>query len=145
MGFSVSGATAIIFIAAIVSFGALYTTAYNSYELMNAAEEDKANQLLGQQNTEIEIVAIETDQANSSVTVTAENTGATEIHVEDTDLLLNGTYQESVTTTVEGQSDRTLWLPGENLTMETTYDPSGTVRVKLVTAHGIAAFEEVTT
>lgn len=145
MGFSVSGSAAIIFLAAFVSFGVLYTSAYNSYELIDQAEDDKANQLLGQQNTALEIVAIETNTTDDTVSVTVENTGTTEIHVEDTDLLLNGTYQTSMTTSVDGDATRTLWLPGENLTMEADYDPAGTVRVKVITIHGIAAFEEVTT
>lgn len=144
MGFSVSGSAAIIFLAAFISFGILYTSAYNSYERIDAAEDDKANQLLAQQNTEIEIVAVETDTGTDTVNVTVKNTGSTEVSVNDTDLLLDGTYQDSVSTTVDGQSDRTLWLPGENLTMETSYTLSGSVRVKVVTEQGIATFEEVT-
>lgn len=142
MGFSVSGSAAIIFLAAFVGFGILYTSAYNSFELVDTALDDKEAQLLGQQNTDIEIVAVETNTTDSTVNVTVENTGASEITVGDTDLLLNGTYQESVSTTVDGDPDRTLWLPGENLTMETGYD-GGSIRVKVITEHGLADFEEV--
>lgn len=145
MGFSVSGSTAIIFIAAIVSFGVMYTSAYNSYELMDAAEDEKTANLLEQQNTEIEIVAIQTFTSNNTVDVTVKNTGATELHVGDTDLLLNGAYQSGVNTLVDGQSGRTLWLPGENLTMEASFDPTGTVRVKVITTRGNAVYQEVTT
>ena len=142
MGFSVSGSAAIIFIAAFVGFGILYTSAYNSFELVDTALDDKEAQLLGQQNTDIEIVAVETNTADSTVNVTVENTGASEITVGDTDLLINGTYRESVSTAVDGDAARTLWLPGENLTMETEYD-GGSIRVKVVTEHGLADFQEV--
>lgn len=142
MGFSVSGSAAIIFIAAFVGFGILYTSAYNSFELVDTALDDKEAQLLGQQNTDIEIVAVETNTTDSTVNVTIENTGASEMTVGDTDLLINGTYRDSVNTTVDGDPDRTLWLPGENLTMETGYD-GGSIRVKVVTEHGLADFQEV--
>ncbi len=142
MGFSVSGSAAIIFIAAFVGFGMLYTSAYNSFELVDTALDDKEAQLLGQQNTDIEIVAVEMNDTDSTLNVTVENTGASEITVGNTDLLVNGTYREAVTTTVDGDPDRTLWLPGENLTMETDYTGGG-VRLKVVTEHGLADFQEV--
>ena len=44
MGFSVSGSAAIIFIAAFVGFGILYTSAYNSFELVDTALDDKEAQ-----------------------------------------------------------------------------------------------------
>lgn len=143
MGFSVSGSAAIIFIAAFVGFGVLYTSAYNGFELVDTAIDDKEAQLLGQKNTDIEIVASQTDDVSGTLSVTVENTGAKGIDVNDTDLLLNGSYQTQVSTTVEGDSTRTLWLPGENLTMETSYDLGGTIRVKVITEHGIAEFQEV--
>jgi flagellar protein FlaF len=143
MGFSVSGSAAIIFLAAFVGFGVLYTSAYNSFELIDTAADDREADLLGQQNTDIEVVAAEAFSGNDTVRVTVANTGATELGVNETDLLLNGTYQANPSTSVEGASDSSLWLPGENLTMETTYSVSGTIRIKVVTEHGIAAFEEV--
>lgn len=145
MGFSVSGSAAIIFLAAFIGFGVLYTSAYNSFELMDTAVDDREAQLLGQQNTDIEILAVETDTVDQTVNVTVENTGSTEINVNDTDLLLNGTYQTSVNTSVDRVGDRALWLPGENLTIQSNYDPTGTVRVKVITIHGIADFTEVRT
>lgn len=142
MGFSVSGSAAIIFLAAFISVGLFYSAAYNSYELVDAAEDDKTQDLLSQQNTAIEIVDINT---SNSVNVTVRNTGSTEISVADTDLLINGTYRPNVTTYVENDSSRTLWLPGENLTIEDTdYNPTGTMRIKVITIHGVSAFEEVT-
>lgn len=144
MGFSVSGSAAIIFLAAFVGFGVLYTSAYNSFELVDNAADDRAAQLLGQQNTEIEVVAAEAFKNNSTVRVTLENTGTTTLGVNETDLLLNGTYQASPSTTLEGAAGSSLWVPGENLTMETSYPGSGPINVKVVTEHGIAVFTEVT-
>jgi flagellar protein FlaF len=143
MGFSVSGSAAIIFLAAFVGFGVLYTSAYNSFELIETAADDREAELLGQQNTEIQIVAAEAFAGNDTVTVTIENTGTTELGVNETDLLVNGTYQADPSTSVEGAADSSLWLPGENLTMETSYTVSGPTRIKVVTEHGIAAYHEV--
>lgn len=142
MGFSVSGSAAIIFLAAFVGFGILYTSAYNSFEVVDTALDEKESQLLGQQNTDIEIVSAEINNSESSLRVTIENTGAKEIQVNNTDLLINGTYQENLEKSVDGESGRSLWLPGENLTIEIEYN-GGPVRLKIVADHGVADVQEV--
>lgn len=145
MGFSISGSAAIIFLAAFVSVGILYSAGYNSYELVSAAEDDKAADLLSQQNTAIDIDKSRTS-ANATadhVNVTVNNTGSTAIRVDDTELLVDGTYRNSTETEVVGAPDSDLWLPGESLRINTTYDHTGVVRIKVVTIHGIAAFTEV--
>ena len=142
MGFSVSGSAAIIFIAAFVSFGLLYSAAYNSYERIDAAEDDRVERILDRQNTELQIVDVETNDSNF-VNVTVDNTGATTLHVTDTDILMNGTYQEPTETTVDGRTDAELWHPGETLRLNVSYPSDGTVRVKVVSETGVAVFERV--
>lgn len=143
MGFSVSGSAAIIFLAAFVCFGILYTTAYNSFERFDAAQDERAEQLLEQRNTEVEIVDVDTTNSNY-LNVTVNNTGSTTLHVNETDILFNGTYQVPEQTSVDGQADATLWHSGETLRMNVSYSTGTPVRVKLITETGIAAFREVT-
>lgn len=142
MGFSVSGSAAIIFLAAFVGFGILYTSAYNSFELVDTALDEKESQLLGQQNTDLEIVSAEINNSESSLRVTVENTGAKEMRVNNADLLINGTYQETLEKSVDGESGRSLWLPGENLTIEMEYN-GGPARLKIIADHGVADVQEV--
>lgn len=144
MGFSVSGSAAIIFLAAFVSFGLLYTSAYNSYERIGAAEDDRAEQLMERRNTELEIIAVDTSNPDF-VNVTVDNTGTTPLHVNDTDILLNGTYQTPTRTSVDGRTDAELWQSGETLAMNVSYTHDATVRVKIVSETGIAKFREVIT
>ena len=141
MGFSVSGSAAIIFLAAFVSIGILYTSAYNSFERVEAAADADAADLLEQQNTDIEIRDV-TNTTIDSVTITVENTGSTTLRVDRTDVLLNGTYQNPESITVDGES-ADLWAPGETVTIDVGYEPSGTIRVTIVSGPGVSAFQEV--
>lgn len=154
MGFSVSASTAIIFIAAFVSVGMLYTSAYNGYEQVNGASMAAHESALDQQNTAINITSV-THNATASpdyVNVTVKNTGSTTLSVEDTDVLLNGSYQTTyVSRTVSTESgvvaaggDGTdLWQPGERLTVSIARTITEPIHVKIVTGTGVADTEVV--
>ncbi|MFW6385484.1 MAG: flagellin, partial [Halodesulfurarchaeum sp.] len=81
---------------------------------------------------------------SDSVNVTVENTGSEPLNVDETDVLLDGTYQMPDSTNVSDHTDPDIWAPGEELTMNISYSHSGTVRVRVVTGPGVADFEEVT-
>lgn len=152
MGFSVSASTAIIFIAAFVSVGVLYTSAYNGYEQVSGASMAAQESALDQQNTAINITSV-THNATASpdyVNVTVENTGSTTLSVEDTDVLLNGSYQATyVSRTVSTESgvvaaggDGTdLWQPGERLHLSIARTITEPIHVKIVTGTGVADTE----
>lgn len=143
MGFSVSGSAAIIFLAAFVSFGMLFTAGYGGFEQIEDARAGHAEKVLERQNTDIDIVNV-TSADSESVNLTVENTGTETLVVNDTDVLLDGTYQVPDSTNVSDHQNPDIWAPGEELTMNITYSHSGSVRVTIVTGAGVADFREVT-
>lgn len=144
MGFSVSGATAIVFIGMIVSLGIAYSGAFNGFEQVNDAYRDDADRALDQKNTAINVTNVSWNETGPNyLTVEIENTGAKTLSVEDTDLLVDNVYQEAfVTRAVDGNADTDLWLPGETLNLTVTTDARPD-RVKLVTETGVSATEGV--
>lgn len=146
MGFSVSGSAAIIFLAAFIGIGIFYTAAYNSYELIDEAEDEKAEQFLEQQNTDALLQSVNTNTTINYVNITIKNTGSTTLHLDKTDLLIDGSYQSPDQTSVDQDADAELWHSGQILRMNVSYTISQgeTIRVKLITEHGVAVFQEVT-
>ncbi|WP_049970244.1 fla cluster protein FlaF [Haladaptatus cibarius] len=143
MGFSVSGATAIIFLAMFLSFGIVYSAAYNGYERVNDAQSDRAEGVLDQRNTALNITTLNYSGENLNVTVT--NTGSTTLDVNDTDVLVDGSYvatADIVSHDVNGDSATELWLPGEALHFEISVS-SSPARVKVVSGPGLADTEAV--
>lgn len=148
MGFSVSGATVILFLGIVISFGMAYTAANNGAELINDAYEDSTDGELTRQNTDVRIASA--DAANQGdewhLNVTVENTGSTALSVEDTDILIDGNYtphtSDKMVVEVEDTNGTALWLPGERLRINATLaaEPE---RVKIVTGPGVSASEAV--
>jgi len=142
MGFSVSGSAALIFVAAFIGFGMFYSAAANSTEMVNDARDAQSDRQLERTNTAIEITTVNYNAASNYLNVTVENTGTTELAVEDVDVLVDNSYQTGYRTAVEGDTETDLWLPRETLAINTTVDtaPGG---VKIVTGPGVAATEVV--
>ena len=140
MGFSVSGATAIVFLGMIVSFGIAYAGAFNAFERIDDAYQDDADRALEQKNTAVTLTNVSWDQTGTNyLTVEVENTGSTSLSVEDTDLLVDNEYQTSFETrAVDGNAATDLWLPGETLNF-TVMNETRPGRVKVVTEMGVSA------
>ncbi len=116
MGFSVSGATVIIFLAMFISFGMFYSSAYNGFERVNDARTAQSEHVLSQENTALNITTV--NYSDGYLNVTVNNTGSTTLDVTDTDVLVDGVYpsKKSITARdVDGVNDTELWLPGESL------------------------------
>ena len=138
MGFSTSGATAILFVGMLVAVGITYPIIQTAHEERTRAMDDRDDRALEMRNTAIDLEMASYNDPNLTVNVT--NTGSTTLSVPATDLLVDGTFvapSEWNETTVAGSPDRELWQPGETLsiTVERTASPN---RVKLVTEYGIA-------
>lgn len=144
MGFSVSGAAAVIFLSTFVAFGMLYTAADNSFHEVVDAQDGQTDRALEAANTAVGVEEATFD--GDEVTITAANTGSTGLSLEGTSLLVDGEYRTGWTAdaTVEGNDDTALWLPGEELTVTVEVDGEPD-RVKLATAAGVSATAEVTT
>ena len=140
MGFSVSGSAAILFIAAFVCVGILYSAAYNGYERVEDADESYDDRMLEQRNTAVNITnATYNASGNEDVTVNVTNEGSTSLSINETDILVNGQFQSRasyVSWAVEGQTDTSLWLPGETYNVTVTAGTNGS-RVKIVTGSGV--------
>jgi len=130
MGFSVSGASAVILLAGVLCFSMAFTALSNGYERVSDAEQDRIERLLEQQNSDINITEV------TSTTVKVNNTGSTTLDVNETHVVTNGTFEEPDSTSVEGNSDTTVWAPGEQLTI--TLSSSDPTRVKVVTETGVS-------
>jgi flagellar protein FlaF len=144
MGFSVSGSAAILFIAAFVCVGILYSAAYNGYERVQDAEESRGDRVLEQRNTAVTVADTTYNNTTEQLTVNVTNEGSTTLSVNDTDLLVDGVLEsreDYVDWSVGGGTDTTLWLPGE--TYSVTVNATEPSRVKVVSPPGITATAEV--
>lgn len=142
MGFSVSGSAAIVFIAAFVSVGILYSGAYNGYEDVTAAQENQADRMLDQRNTDIMIATTSYNGTNDSLTVEVLNEGSTTLTVSKTDVVVDGVYQSPwAASNVSGVTGTDVWAPGETLNVTLDGFAAEPGRVKVVTGTGVSVTE----
>lgn len=143
MGFSVSGAAAIIFASMFIAFGVWYTAADNGFDQVMEAEDDRSEGLLETSNTVIDILSAEYGN-NDELTVNVSNNGTTALSLNATDLLLDSEYVGGweANATVEGDSETDLWVSGETLTITLTRQEQP-ARVKIATESGVSDAAEV--
>jgi flagellar protein FlaF len=144
MGFSVSGSAAIIFASLFIAFGMWYTAGANSFERVTEAKQDRTDTVLETRNSNVEVVnATYNASGQETLTVEANNTGSAQLSVSETDLLVDGRYEDGWDGSSVGADPGTdLWLAGEHLTINVSLstEPS---RVKLVADTGVADTREV--
>ncbi len=148
MGFSVSGATAIVFLGAVIAFGSAYPAVVDSTEAISQAQGEQSDRILEQQNSEITVETAAYDAGNDTVTANVSNSGTTALAVADVDVLVNGTYRDGATVEVAGNGGSDVWLPGETLRVAvtgTSATAGDELRLKLVTGPGVADATEVAT
>lgn len=140
MGFSTSGAVAILLIAFFLAASAIVPTVFDISSQTGAAFSAQADQIRDQQQTAFDIESAErTDESGDgtadTLTITATNDGSITLDTDDTDVLVDGYYvsMQAATTEIEDESetrpDSRLWAPGTTLTIEideaTLEDESG--------------------
>ena len=143
MGFSVSGATALVLIALLLSFGAVYTATTGSFGEIRDAQADQSDRNVNTLNTDIEInSAVYNESGTDDLVISANNTGATTLELNSTDLLIDGDLQTNWrdNATING-TEANLWVSQYSLEIPINYGPSDSRpdRVKLVTEYEIAA------
>ena len=79
MGFSVSGAAAIIFASLFIAFGMWYSAGMNSFERVTEAQNDRTDTVLETSNTDIEIVSTTYAASEDNLTVRVNNTGTAQL------------------------------------------------------------------
>ncbi len=128
---------AIIFVGVLVAAGIVIPVVQTAQEERTTAMQERDDRALAMRNTAIEVASWSYNESgNGNFTMDVNNTGSTVLSVPKTDLLVDGVYQESYETSVDGNGNRELWQPGE--TLNVTVSTSRPNRVKLVTEHGIA-------
>jgi flagellar protein FlaF len=139
MGFSVSGATAVLFVGLLVGAATLYPAVDRYAERRSDATTANNERILTQQNTAIETVNATYNASTDQLTITVRNTGASTLSVVRTDVLVDGSYAQlsASNTTVGASSTTDIWAPGERLTVTLTH-PSEPNRVKIVSGPGVA-------
>ena len=143
MGFSTSGATAIVFVGLLVGVGILSPTVESAGERVSDAESASRDRLLRQQNTAVVVAGTAYNASNDTLTVSVNNTGSTSLSVDRTDLLVDGRYRAPDRFDVAGTANRTVWTPGTRLDLTVTGVLAEPDRVKVVTGPGVAATEVV--
>lgn len=140
MGFSVSGAWALLLVAFLLSFGAFYTASTGAFSQVQEAESDQTDRTLDTINTEIQIdSATYNESGNQNLAINVTNTGASTLQLNDTSLLVDGDYIEDWQegAAIEGDTGSYLWLPQETVEISIGEDPDPQ-RVKIVTQYGVA-------
>ncbi|WP_246986132.1 flagellin [Halorientalis marina] len=147
MGFSVSSSFAVIAFGTFVAMTALYTATTNAAESRQDAVAEQREHREAVVETAIDITSTDVQTAPCGIEVAVNNTGATELSVNGTDLLVDGEYRTGweADATVDGDADTDVWLPGERLVVTVT-DGIDTApdRVKVVSESGVAATDRVT-
>lgn len=148
MGFSVSGATALIIIALLLSFGTFYTATTGTFGEIRDAQTEQNDRSVKTLNTDIEInSAVYNESGNYDLVISANNTGATTLELNNTDLLIDGDLQSGWrdSASINGTTGANLWVPQYSLEITIDFGESDSRpdRVKLVTEYEIAATASV--
>lgn len=135
MGMSVSVATAIIFIAAVISAGVLIGTFDEVQTTWTDARRDSLDRDMTASHTDIAIVSI--DRENGTVEVV--NKGQSTLRLGTLDVLMDGRWSNDQVISMEiaGHVDSRIWLPGDILTIQFSNDLADT-KIKIVTGNGIS-------
>lgn len=140
MGFSVSGSTALLFVALLVGLGMAQSAVTNGAERVTDARSAADERLLEQRNTDINITSVSYNATSGNLSVRVNNTGTTTLSVPAVDLLVDNAYVDA-TTTVGGSGSTEVWLPGETLVANATVSSAN--RTKVVSGPGVADAEVV--
>ena len=146
MGFSVSGSAAIIFASLFLAFGMWHTAASNSFERVTDAQGDRTDHVLETANTDINVTSATYDAENDTLEIHVDNTGAAQLSLSGTDLLIDGNYEADWqgSADVAGDSTTDVWPPTKDLVVTLGSVTSQPDHVKLVAPSGVAATAEVT-
>jgi flagellar protein FlaF len=133
MGMSVSIATAIIFIASLISFASIVGALDEAQNALMEAQRTSSEREVEELHTSIAITSI--DRLNGTIEVM--NSGDVTLSLNEIDILINGTMGNDLVSSmvVEGHEGSRLWMPGETLSVTMNGALEGAV-IKIVTANG---------
>lgn len=138
MGFSTSAAAAVIFVGVFVSLGIVYPAATGSFEQVSDAMESREDRVLNQRNSNLDIDSATYNDSADRLRINVTNTGTVTVGVDDTDLLIDGEIQVNRSTAVEGVEGRSIWAPGETVTITVENQAAIPERVTVGNEYGVA-------
>jgi len=142
MGFSTSGVVVLLFIVGLLAASVLVPTLFSLTSATGEAFNSQSEQIREQTNTGITITEATSNPV--SVEFVAENTGTEPLEVNQKSILIDGEYvdrEEIDETSVDGNTETNLWLPGSTAEFEVETD--GENRVKLITTNGVADAQSI--
>jgi flagellar protein FlaF len=137
MGFSVSGATALLLVAFFIAFGAFYSATTGAFDHVQEAQEERHDQYVDTKNTDLSADSFY-DIESRTLAINATNERATLLNIDDMDILVDGEYivgwQEN--SNIDGDDNATLLSPHQTLNVEIAQDvrPS---EIQVVTEYGV--------
>lgn len=146
---SIIGTAAIVLIL-LITLGIFAASLENSYDQISTVKAERNVQMVNKIQTDVEIDNVAyVSSENENLWVVLRNTGSTELDKLKTNLIVDGTLvpEENIKyRMVDGDIDTDIWLPEENMVIETENIKSifGTSvdRVKVVTELGISDYME---
>lgn len=144
MGFSTSGAVAVMLIGLMLAAGTLFPTLFAVGSATGDAFSSQSDQIRDQKNTDLEIRSAELE--NDTLTTNVTNEGTVTLELSSTDVLVDGQFvHPNETTVIDGDretNETRLWPPGTELeiVIEDVDERFGgdVDRVKVVTETAIA-------
>ena len=110
MGFSVSGATAVILLGALIAAGTLYGTLDASISRITDANDERLDDLQSYRDAGVRVVDTDCRPSTDSLLVDVRNVGSTQLSVNATDLLV----ANDLVRTTDGP-DADLWIDDREL------------------------------
>ena len=135
MGLSVSGASAILFIAFVVVFGSMFTALDSYQQNLGEAYQNLEGNALEVKSTSILFLSVDT--VNDTFVI--ENDGQATLVTDDLNVLVNGTLMDSsmLDISIIGHDGSRLLLPGDlaEVTLSIEID---NCRIKVITSAGVS-------
>ena len=152
MGFSVSGSLVVVLLGLFIALSVYYGSVSNAMERVNDARLAQHEHSHGIHDADLNITSLSVVTSPScGVELEVNNTGSTELMLNDTDLLLDNEYRPDwqADAVVDGETtgdepDTDLWLPGERVSIDETGLDAAPRSVKVVSGPGVADTREVT-
>lgn len=137
MGFSTSAAVAVVSIGFLISVGLLYPAVEQSVQDVSEATDQRQDRMMDTRNSDAAVHNVTYNTTSGVLNVTVDNTGAVTMDADQTDLLVDGRLVTNRTTFVDGVEGRKLWVPDEQLRVETSAPSAAPDRVVVVTETGL--------
>ncbi|NLI73463.1 MAG: hypothetical protein GX369_01645 [Euryarchaeota archaeon] len=137
MGLSISAATAVIFISAVLAFSGIFAVVSNAQDSLIDEHRDYLSRLDDKASTRLTIseILIDTD------TISVMNEGTTTLDVREIDLLIDGILSNDriESTRVNGIEETNIWMPGEMLEISVPEIPID-AKIRIISSNGASAY-----